>query len=186
LAQDGLIQHRPGFDAELGIDHRKSETSILAFDNLTTQSFEQSEAYVPAAVKAASVQHYMRKSILGRRKPVYLVTGTRIVSGAKIKYTHSNSFTATARAEVDGTVAAVQVKIGPSAHWTKKANDETEFDRLSEFLFAFRVKVSYKHGEVVGEDHKEGAFLGYDGMRKRPRPLKSRIFRFILLLESLP
>jgi hypothetical protein len=50
------------------------------------------------------------------------------------------------------------VKIGPSAHWTK-----TEFDRLSEFLFAFCVKVSYKHGEAVGEDHKEDAFLGYDG-----------------------
>jgi hypothetical protein len=37
--------------------------------------------------------------------------------------------------------------VRPRGHWNKTSDDKTDFERASEFLFAFRVlKVSYKYG----------------------------------------
>lgn len=160
-----------GFDAELSVNQSKSDTSIMAFESLTTTSFEPSETYVADAVKAAAVQRYTKKNMLGMRKPVYLVTGIKTVSGAKIKYTKGAWTRATAKVGVDFTAAGAPVKIGPQGHRNKTNDAKTDFERASEFLFAFRVlKVSYKHGEATGELYSEGAFLGKDDTKTDEKP----------------
>jgi hypothetical protein len=152
-----------GFGAELSGEHSKTDGSVLAFKALTTQSFEPDTAYLAEALKAPGVQHFMRKNFLGRRKPVLLVTGLKVVEGANVRYTENTSSSVRGQFGVDTTIASVPTTVGPKGHWSKVTDSDTSFERPSEFLFAFRVlQLSYKSNEVKSAPYSAGAFLGKD------------------------
>ena len=87
------------------------------------------------------------------------MTGLKLVKGANIKYSTSSS--TDVKANIGINVAPLGLTIGPKGHWTRKSDDDTEFNRESEFVFAFCVK-RLKFGlrrKLETEDYTKGAFL---------------------------
>lgn len=132
---------------------------------MTTLSFEPTPQYVEEALKAPSVQAYLREP-KQRFAPVvslFLVTGMKLVMGAKIKYSTSGGTAITGNFGID--VPPLGVSIGPKGQWSRTNDAKTEFDRDSEFVFAFRVKRLRLGRKVKTEEYNKGAFLaiGKDG-----------------------
>ncbi|KAI9853511.1 MAG: hypothetical protein M1813_002203 [Trichoglossum hirsutum] len=136
-----------GLGPEVDVEHSSRTANSFAFDTVTTVSFEPTPQYVDEAVKAPAVQAYLREP-KQRFAPVvslFLVTGMKLVKGAKIKY---STLGGTA---VTGNIGTpFGMTFGPKGHWTRTNDAETEFDRDSEFVFAFRVKRLRFGRKVVG------------------------------------
>lgn len=148
---------------ELNVEHSNKTASRFAFDTLTTLAFEPTQEYVEEAVKAQAVQTWLREP---RQKfalvsELFLVTSMKVVKGAKIKYSTSQSTTVKGNIGID--VTALGTTIGPKGHWTSANDDATESNRESEFVFAFRVKRLRFGRRVKLEEHTKGAFMSIGG-----------------------
>ncbi|OBT81626.1 hypothetical protein VE02_09966 [Pseudogymnoascus sp. 03VT05] len=154
LATGGL-----GLGPEVDVEHSSRTANTFAFDTLTTVSFEPTPQYINEAIQAPAVQAYLREP-KQRFAPVvslFLITGMKLVKGAKIKYLTSGSMAVTGNIGID--VAPLGMTFGPKGHWTRTNDDEVEFNRDSEFVFAFRVKRLRFGRKVKTEEYNKGAFL---------------------------
>ncbi|KAL6803273.1 hypothetical protein GGI42DRAFT_360094 [Trichoderma sp. SZMC 28013] len=143
---------------EVSFGHSNKTTSAFAFDTMTTLAFEPTLAYVKEAIKAPAVRAWLREP-RQRFVPVvslFLVTGMYLAKNARIKYSTSQSTTATANIGIDVPALAT---FGPKGCCSRTNNDETEFNHESEFVFAFRVKRLRFGRSLKVEDYNRGAFL---------------------------
>ncbi|XDG05267.1 hypothetical protein ABKA04_004882 [Annulohypoxylon sp. FPYF3050] len=148
---------------EVNIDHSKKTANVFAFDTVTTLEFEPTQEYVHEAIKAPVVQTWLREP-RQRLAPVvslFLVTGIKLVKGSRIKYSTSQNRTITGNIGID--VPALGTTLGPKGHWISTNDDETELNRESEFVFAFRVKRLKIGRRLKVEGYNKGAFLTVDG-----------------------
>ncbi|KAF5861266.1 hypothetical protein ETB97_000458 [Aspergillus alliaceus] len=148
---------------EVNVEHSNKTTNVFAFDTVTTLAFEPTQEYVEEAIKAPAVQSWLREP-KQRFAPVvslFLVTGMKLVKGARIKYSTSQSTTVRGNIGVD--VTALGTTIGPKGHWVSTTGDGTEFNRESEFVFAFRVKRLKFGRRLKVEEYNKGAFLVVGG-----------------------
>lgn len=148
-----------GLGPEVDVERFSRKANLFAFDNVTTVSFEPTSQYVEEAVKAPAVQAWLSQ-LKQRFAPVvslFLVTGMKLVKGAKIKYSSSGSKGITGNIGID--VAPIGTTFGPTGHWCSTNEDETEFNRDSEFVFAFRVKRLRFGWKLKDEEYNKGAFL---------------------------
>jgi hypothetical protein len=148
---------------EVNVEHSNKSDSTFAFDKLTTLAFEPTQTYVEEAIKAPAVQTWLREP---RQKfslvnELFMVTGMKIVKGAKIKYSTSKSTTAKGNIGVD--VPALGTTFGPKGHWTSNNNETTESNRESEFVFAFCVKRLRFGRRLKLQEYTTGAFMTVGG-----------------------
>lgn len=154
------------FGPEGSVEHSSQTTSAFAFDTLTTLAFEPTQEYVEQSIQANAVQTWLREP-RQRFKPVvslFLVTGIKVVQGARIKYSTSQSTKVAGNIGID--VTALGTTVGPKGHWDSVNEDTTEFNRDSEFVFAFRVKKLKIGRRVNTEDYNKGAFLADGGQKE--------------------
>ncbi|KAK2592061.1 hypothetical protein QQS21_010240 [Conoideocrella luteorostrata] len=140
--------------------HSKQASNTFAFDTMTTLAFEPTPEYVQEAIKAApAVQSWLRepKQRFAPFSSLYLVTGMKLVKGGRIKYSNSNNTTAKVSAGIN--MPTLGTTVGPKGHWSRAVSDETEFNRESEFVFAFRLKRLKFGRNVKMEEYNKGAFL---------------------------
>jgi hypothetical protein len=148
--------------SEADFEHSTQTTSTFAFDTVTTLVFEPSQDYVTEAVKAPAVQAWLRepRQKFALSSELFIVTGMKIVKGAKINYSASQRTTAKGNLGINVPLGTT---FGPKGQWTNTNDDEMEFDRASEFVFAFRVKrLKFGRGLKVKEYNK-GAFMAVGG-----------------------
>ncbi|KAG9253123.1 uncharacterized protein F5Z01DRAFT_689255 [Emericellopsis atlantica] len=150
---------------EVDIEHSNTTADTFAFDTVTTLAFEPTQEYVEEAVKAPAIQAWLREP---RQKfalvsELFLVTGMKLVKGAKIKYSTSQSTTAKGNLGID--VTALGTTFGPKGHWTDTNGDATEFNRESEFVFAFCVKRLKFGRRLKLEEYNKGAFMTISGKK---------------------
>ena len=148
---------------ELDVEHSNKTANAFAFDMVTTLAFEPTQEYVEEAIKAPAVQTWLREP-KQRFAPVvslFIVTSMKLVKGARIKYSTSQSTTVTGNIGID--VTALGMTFGPKGHWISMNDDETEFSRESEFVFAFRVKRLKFGRRLKVEEYSKGAFLAVGG-----------------------
>jgi len=148
---------------EVDVEHLNKTANAFAFDTVTTLAFEPTQEYVEEAIKAPAVQTWLREP-RQRFTPVvslFLVTGMKLVKGARIKYSTSQSTTVTGNIGID--VTALGTTFGPKGHWISTNDDVTEFNRESEFVFAFRVKRLKFGRRLKVEEYNKGAFLAVGG-----------------------
>ncbi|RSM05308.1 hypothetical protein CEP52_006336 [Fusarium oligoseptatum] len=144
---------------EVEVEHSDKMKNTFAFDTMTTLSFEPTQEYIEQAVKAPAVQAWLREP---RQKfalvnTLFLVTGMKLVKGAKIKYSTLQSTTVKGNLGID--VAALGTTFGPKGHWTRADEDEVESTREAEFVFAFCVKRLKFGRRVKLEEYSKGAFM---------------------------
>jgi hypothetical protein len=150
---------------EISFDTSRKSANAFAFDTMTTLVFEPTQEYVEEAVKAPVVQAWLKqpKQRFALASELFLVTGMKLVKGAKIK--HSTSQSTSVNGSVGVEVPSLGLTVGPKGHWTRANEDEMEFSRESEFVFAFRVK-RLKFGRGLKfEDYNKGAFMAVGGRK---------------------
>ncbi|KAK1142190.1 hypothetical protein N8T08_008116 [Aspergillus melleus] len=160
LATGGL-----SFGPEVNVGHSKRTANTFAFDTMTTLSFEPTQKYVEEAVKAPAVQTWLKEP---RQKfalvsELFIVTGMKLVKGANIKYSTSQSTTVRGNLGID--VTTLGTIFGPKGHWTSSNDDATESNRESEFVFAFRVKRLKFGRRLKLEEYNKGAFMAVGGTK---------------------
>lgn len=101
------------------------------------------------------------------RKPIYIITGLKIVTGAEVKTQKSSVLGGTLALEVDGTVwsgGTVPISVGPGVEGKLGKETSMKWEGSSDFVFAFRVSkvfVQKKTGQVLNEEeYQKGAMLG--------------------------
>ncbi|TRX92234.1 hypothetical protein FHL15_006849 [Xylaria flabelliformis] len=151
---------------EVSVDHSSETVNAFAFDSVTTLAFEPTQEFVEQAIKAPAVQTWLRepKQRFAPVATLFLVTGMKLVKGARIKYSTSRN------TEVTGNIGinmdALGTTFGPKGHWVSTGNDCTEFNRESEFVFAFRVKRLKFGRKLKLEEYNKGAFLAIGGKQE--------------------
>ena len=149
-----------GLGPEVDVGHSRQRVNTFYFDAMTTLVFEPTTEYIHEAVRAPSVQTYLKdhKQRFAPSVSLFLVTGMKIVKGANIKYSTSATSGVTANVGIASS-ALGGMSVGPKGHWTSTTEDENEFKRDAEFVFAFRVKRLRFKKKVEVEDYNKGAFL---------------------------
>lgn len=150
---------------EVNVEHSNKTANTFAFDAVTTLAFEPTQEYVEEAVKAPAVQAWLREP---RQKfalvsELFMVTGMKLVKGANIRYSTSQSTTVNGNLGID--VTALGTTFGPKGHWTSTNDDATESNRESEFVFAFRVKRLRFGRRLKLEEYNKGAFMNIGGKK---------------------
>ncbi|TQS33211.1 hypothetical protein Golomagni_06453 [Golovinomyces magnicellulatus] len=156
-----------GFGVDIGADVDNSDAETFVFETLETAQFTPTSSYVQKSIEASNVRQFLELSRY--RKPVYIITGIKVVKGGQAITTKSRSRGAKLGVEVDGTIwtgGAVPVDGGPGVEGTVGNKYNSKWEGGSDFVFAFRVSkvwISDKKNQVVNEDeYLKGAMLGND------------------------
>ncbi|KAK1975648.1 hypothetical protein LZ30DRAFT_605178 [Colletotrichum cereale] len=156
-----------GAGLDVGMHCEKSNTSLFEFDSLSTTQFLPKQSYLEKCIAAPAVRRYLAKSRY--QKPVYIITGLKVVSGAKAKSSRSRAAGAEFQPAVDLTaIGGASVGIGPGVETRREDRKDVAWEGCNDFVFAFRVRkiMVEKRTERVrkNEDYKKGALL--DGALK--------------------
>jgi hypothetical protein len=77
-----------GIDANLSVSFDGNEETTFKVDQLRTEYFDPTLAYLEESINAPSVDQYIKEHKF--KKPVYMVTGVKIARGGSVKEKHSN------------------------------------------------------------------------------------------------
>ncbi|KAM0546215.1 hypothetical protein ACHAPJ_011001 [Fusarium lateritium] len=150
-----------GFGVDVGAEVERSDEETFVFQTLETTHFIPTAAYLQKCIEADRVRRHLEISRF--RKPVYVITGLKVVTGAEANTLKSRTLGGNLSAEVDGTVwsgGAVPIGGGPGIEGKVTNSQRTKWEGSSDFVFAVRLsKVVVKKGEINEEEYRKGAML---------------------------
>jgi len=153
-----------GIGVNIDVNWDNSNENTFTFDQVKTTQFVPKEDYIQKCIESLAVRRYLDKSRY--RKPIYIITGLKIVTGAKAKSHKSHALGGTLGVELNGTIwggGTVPIGGGSEVEGKKERKEGTSWDASSDFVFAFRVrKIGVKKTGAVkkDEDYRTGAMLG--------------------------
>ncbi|KAF9875113.1 hypothetical protein CkaCkLH20_07379 [Colletotrichum karsti] len=166
-----------GLGVDIGAEIDNSDEERFIFKTLETTQFTPSAQYVQKSIESDNVRRFLQNARY--RKPVYIITGVKIVRGAEANTSRSRGLGGTFAVEVDGTLlsgGAVPIGGGPGTEGRVGNKTATSWEGSSDFVFAFRVSkvfVGEKTGQVTSEEeYRKGAMLG-DETEETRRPMLS-------------
>ncbi|KAJ2976689.1 hypothetical protein NQ176_g4798 [Zarea fungicola] len=153
-----------GLKVDLRTELDKTDETDFVFETIDTTQFTPTPSYTQSCLEDADVRHFLKLSRY--RKPVYIVTGIKIATGAA-KTLQARTVGGAAGVSVDTSLwTASPISGGPGVEGKAGRKESTEWDSSSPFVFAFsvsRVWASKATGQVVGEEqYRKGAMLGDD------------------------
>lgn len=132
---------------------------------METTQFSPKLPYLQKCIESEDVRRFLHVSRYC--KPVYIITGLKIVTGARADTLRTRTVKTNLAVEVDGTVwsgGAVPVGGGPGLEGEVSSKATTEWSGGDDFVFAFRVTkvtVAKATGQVRSEEeYRKGAMLG--------------------------
>ena len=149
-----------GIKVDVGVSYDGSNDETYAFDRMETSMFRPTDEYVKESMRAPGVVRFVQKS--NYKKPVYMITGLRIVHGAQVKSLKSKGHSAQFSIGGDGTLTGVPASVGPEVNVSLKEKEGVSFGASSDFVFAFqlrRVHIERKTKAVEHEEYNTGAML---------------------------
>ncbi|KAM0490183.1 hypothetical protein ACHAP8_011810 [Fusarium lateritium] len=156
-----------GFGVDIGAEIERSDQETFFFKTLETTQFIPTAAYLQKCVEAETVRRYLE--ITRYRKPIYIITGLKTVTGAEANTLKSRTVGGNLAVEVDGTVwsgGTVPIGGGPGIESKTTTSEGTKWEAGGDFVFAFRVSkvVVKKIGDLNEEEFRKGAMM--DGESK--------------------
>lgn len=113
---------------------------------------------------------------------MYIITGLKIVSGARAKSSQDEAIGGSLSLDVDGTIwsgGIAPISIGPAVEGKARTKKGVSWDESSDFVLAFRLRkilVSKKSGTTrKDEDYKSGAMLEENGETRAVEKLAIRL-----------
>ncbi|KAH7161649.1 hypothetical protein EDB81DRAFT_785249 [Dactylonectria macrodidyma] len=154
-----------GFSIDIGAEIDRSDEETFIFETLETTQFIPTPPYLQTCIEADNVRRFLELSRY--RKPVYIITGLKVVTGAEANTLKSRTVGGTVSVQVDATMrpaGAVPISGGPGVEGKLGNKVSTKWEGSSDFVFAFRVSKVWV-GEAVGqvvseEEYRKGAMYG--------------------------
>jgi hypothetical protein len=152
-----------GIGIDIGHKRKTSIHDLYTFDEMVTKEAFPAPEYVERMVKEGPAKKYLEK--FDFEKPLYLVVGTKAVSGTNVKQVLKKEQSTDFKLSVDATNTAAPLSLGPELGVSDSKGDTLSFKGSSDFVFAFRIQkiVVNRQFEIQDEDGEtEGAVLGID------------------------
>ncbi|KAH8742704.1 hypothetical protein F5883DRAFT_513033 [Diaporthe sp. PMI_573] len=153
-----------GVGVDVGANRKNSDDEVYSFNRVQTLQFVPKEDYIQKCIEAENVRRYLDRSRY--RKPVYIITGIKIVYGSKAKSHKSRAHGGKLGVAVDGTIwsgGTAPVSVEPGVEANKETKTGTSWEGSSDFVFAFRVRKVHvaKKTQAVDKsyDYTKGAML---------------------------
>ncbi|RDL36319.1 Uncharacterized protein BP5553_05671 [Venustampulla echinocandica] len=149
-----------GLGGEASVLFEKGSIETYAFKHMKTEWFLPSESFAKASSELPRVASFFDRTDF--EKPVYIITGLKVVQGASVTTNPKKSRTLQGKLGFDGTPIGVPVTIGPEAEHTKSIEGTTGFERSSPVVFAYQLSELWCKGggeEPVLKDHTAGAMF---------------------------
>ncbi|PTB36263.1 hypothetical protein M441DRAFT_62242 [Trichoderma asperellum CBS 433.97] len=130
------------------------------FNRLETTFFIPTLPWLEQCLANPLVKRYLEKSRY--RKPVYIITGLKTVTGAAVK---TNNYSASANkvgieAEIPGSEGILPWTTKPGIATKQQVKDNVSWEDRGDFIFAYRVsKVWIKKGSILEDDYTRGAMF---------------------------
>lgn len=148
-----------GVDAAVNWDHKN--TDEYSFARLETTYFNPLEVseYLTESLKTPNVKAHIEKG-WARKRPVYIITGLKVVRGGKLKSSKTRGHGGTLSVGLDGTALAVPVDVGPELEVQREKGHKVSWSTSDDFVFAYRLsrlKLKRKTEEMEEEEYNKGA-----------------------------
>ncbi|KAJ3958536.1 hypothetical protein N0V92_004864 [Colletotrichum tropicale] len=156
-----------GFGIDVGAEVTKCDEESFIFNTIDTTQFNPSPTYLQHSIENTNVRRFLQAT--SYRKPVYVITGIKVVKGAEANTSKSRGIGGNIAVEVDGTLLSggtVPVGEGPGVEGKVYDKKGTSWGGSSDFVFAFRVsRVFVNKADQVSseEEYLKGAMLGEYG-----------------------
>jgi hypothetical protein len=136
------------------------------FDKLESRIMSPTLAYLQKTMRHGDVEATLKNWKFKRH--VYMVTGVRIVNGARMRRKDTSSTSNTLVAE--GGPPDQSVFAGMRGKFAGSSTDSEEFDRATDFVFAYRLnEVSYR-GTVTHKPYTKGEVASADKRAEQSGP----------------
>jgi len=151
-----------GFGSEASYQFDKKGEDEYTFDLVETHYFNPTIDYYQKSLKKQDVQAYF--SMTSYRKPVYMITGMKIVRGGRVETTDSKGHKVVAKLGFQGAAVGVPGSLGPEVEFSTMTSNSTSFDASSDFVLAIRLKklTCKRDGRVRDENFTKGAMFGLE------------------------
>ncbi|EFX03244.1 hypothetical protein CMQ_3173 [Grosmannia clavigera kw1407] len=156
-----------GFGVNASAEVDASTMATFSFKTIETTQFIPTPAYLQKCVENENARRFLQMSRY--RKPLYIITGRKVVTGAQANTLKSRTVGAILAAEVDSTVASgstISIGGGPGIEGRMENKTSMKWTGGSDFVFAFRVSKVFVHKateQVASEDeYHKGAMLGIE------------------------
>jgi len=128
-----------GLGGDLNLERLKESVTNLTFDQLETEYFlpEADPDYLGDVTSDPYLQGYWE--VTKWRKPVYLITGRKIVRGASVKTTNRAKIGGGGNLGVDLTSSGVPLSAGPKMELEKEDKQNIAFGSSTDYVFAYRL-----------------------------------------------
>lgn len=128
------------------------------FEKLESRIMSPDIKYVEGAMRHGDVEASLRNFHFKRR--VYMVTGVRIVSGARMR--RKNTSSTSGETSAQGGPPDQFVTAGGRAQFTANSLDSEAFDKATDFVFAYRLNEVKYRGKVTHKPYTGGEAASAD------------------------
>ncbi|KAH6867374.1 hypothetical protein B0T10DRAFT_46330 [Thelonectria olida] len=150
-----------GLGLNLGHHRSKSVHLLYKFDTIETREAYPTPEYVKQMVEDPSVVRYLKKT--GFEQPLYMVVGTKAVTGATVQQVEKKLTSTDASVAADLTTLGAPVSLGPEISISSNTSETLGFKKSPGFIFAFRLRKVRVNALMEIEDdgdEREGTALG--------------------------
>jgi len=151
-----------GIEAELSFSWESSKGNAYEFKEMQAEFFDPTMQYTEESVLNPPVARYIKENRF--HKPVYMITGVRIVKGADVAFSRSKAKDMKLKVGADGKPAGVPAGGGFETGYHAKDNEDLKFSTDGQFVFAYRLREIYysralkiQHRPVKGSTYEVGA-----------------------------
>ncbi|KAF2121626.1 hypothetical protein BDV96DRAFT_641012 [Lophiotrema nucula] len=155
-----------GISTEAKLVLSKGTANKYAFDEMVTQWFSPSATYVSLLVNTKNVRDFLE--LAGTKKPLYVITGVKSVSGATLSTSRSAGHTYNAKFGVDGAAAGAPMTVGPE--FERSSNEGLSITHYKDkpMVFAYQLmKVVLNESKPRASVYVKGAMFETEGMEKQ-------------------
>jgi hypothetical protein len=138
------------------------------FDKLESQIMSPSLAYVRDAMRHGDVDAALKNWKHPFKRRVYMVTGVRIVNGARM--VRENTSSSNNKVVAEGAAPDQSVSAGTRAGFATQSTESEGFDRATDFVFAYRLNEVRYRGVVTHKPYTDGEVASADGFVVRRGP----------------
>lgn len=152
-----------GIGADASYEREDTIENTYSFDRMDTVEFLPSEAYIRESINDPLVMRFLDISYL--RKPLYMITGIKMVRGASAKTARRTSRKAGLKLGLNAASTGAPISFGPEIGLDWAQNELASFDGSSDFVFAFQVrKIILERKGLASDIYSKGAMYDADGL----------------------
>lgn len=157
----------PSINLKNYLAKHSSDMEVFSFKTIETTQFIPTLSYLQKCIENEHARRFLHMSRY--RKPLYIVTGIKVVTGAQANTFKSRAVGASFASEADGTVLSggtVPIGGGPGIEGKAQNKTTVQWEACGDFVFAFRasrVLVGKVEEQVASEEeYRKGAMLGHE------------------------